>query len=301
METSRFAGERPLQQVDAIPRPEPGGIADIIPAATTALPGGNGSGLREERAKVAPIKPARGFLPVKFQPRWVSTQNIRQFNAIMEVVKDAEGDGVLVAVIGSAGLGKTRTVRHYASNNDCIYVLCLEDWNSSSLGMLQKLCRELGMERPPGRKYDCILEVVDRLIRNPRPIFLDEVDLVPKRMELVRQLTELTAVPIILVGENRLADHITKNERTWSRTLKVMRFEPVSLADIILYMREAACLEVPEDAARELRASPGGWEWRVIRRLTIELIEIANHYQSRVVTMEMARMAIKMGIKGKTG
>ncbi|MHC1726533.1 MAG: AAA family ATPase [Syntrophobacteraceae bacterium] len=238
------------------------------------------------------------FETATFERKWIPTKNERNFLVMMDVLAKAEGRGRLGMIVGPFGRGKTWTVRRYAAHNRSIYLLCWHVWKSSELGMLQALCRELGVSEPPGRKDACLLNIVDKLIDKPRVVFLDEMDLVPKRLDLVRQIVEVTASTFVLVGETNLADQMTRNGRTWSRTFQTLVMEPVSMSDIIFFARESAGLEVSEECAAMLHASPGGGDWRNLERLTIELVEICNNSRTCVVSEDMARQAVRMSLKG---
>jgi len=239
-----------------------------------------------------------GYEPAVFEPKWVMTRNERNFNVAMEVLQKGMGEGRFMEVIGKAGRGKTFLIRRHVANNKGVYILCLPTWKRSDLVMLQMLCRELGVAKPPIKANDCFLAAAERLIADPQPVFLDEMDLLPQRIELVRSLSEFTAAPFVLIGEESLQDQLTRNERVWSRTYQTLWFEPLSVSDIITYGQDAAGLEIGQAAAAEMHQAKGGSDWRVIKRMVIDLVEIANVKRSRAITVEMARQAINMGIKG---
>jgi len=265
---------------------------------SSSIPRSAGSGPRQNAA--ADVVQLRGadYALARYDRKWIPTRNERNFLVMMDVLSKAEGRGRLGMIVGPFGRGKTWTVRRYAAHNRAAYLLCWHTWQSSELGMLQALCRELGMSEPPHRKDACLYQIVDRLIANPRTVFLDEMDLTPKRLDLVRQIVEVTASSFVLVGENRLAEQMAGNGRTWSRTFQTLIFEPLAMSDIIFYARESAGLEISEDVAAILHAAPGGGDWRNLERLTIELTEICNSNRTRVVSESMAAMAIKMALKG---
>lgn len=243
----------------------------------------------------------KNYIPAKFEPKWVSTRNERNLKVAMGVALEAAGDGVLIEVVGKSGRGKSAVAKRIVSHNnenDWIYLLCLEVWRRSELSMLQAICREVGVIQPPKRSSDCFMAAADRLIAEPRPVFLDEMDLLPNRINLVRQLAEVTGGIFILIGEESLSEHMERVERVWSRTLQTLQFEPVSPGDIIFYASESAGLELSAEAASVIHRSPGGQDWRVVRRATIHLVEIANMNQSRNISEEMARQAVDMGLKG---
>lgn len=239
------------------------------------------------------------YQPAVFDRKWIPTKNDRNFGIMLDILGKGAGRGRLGMIVGPFGRGKTWMLRrHVAHDRNAIYLLCWEPWQTSELGLLQALCRELGMSQVPHRKDPCILQIVDRLISKPRTVFLDEADLIPKRLDLIRQIAEATAGAFVLAGENALADHMIQNGRTWSRTFQTLTMELLSMADVIYYAQAAAGLEVSEECAAILHASPGGGDWRNLERLTLELAEICNANRTRVVTTSMAELAVKLSLKG---
>jgi hypothetical protein len=238
------------------------------------------------------------YTPAVFNHQWVNTRNERNLDVVMEMLAKAAGEGVLCQITGPAGRGKTRTIRRYAANHRCIYLLCIEIWKRSELPMLQALCRELGANKPFGRANECFRDAVERLLDDPRPVFMDEADLIPQRINLIRQLGEVTAVPFILVGEQRLADQMSSVDRVWSRTFQTLTFEPVSVSDIVLYGRESGGLEISPPVVHLAHQSTKGQDWRVIKRIVMDLVEIANAKRTRDVSVEMMEQAIGMSAKG---
>ncbi len=249
-------------------------------------------------ASVIPIE-SKGYKSAVFTPKWVSTKNEKKCQRSINMALKL-GDGCFVSWEGDAGDGKTTIASYLVSNNDYIYLLGLETYKRSELPILQSFCRELGRTNPPSRSNDCLLWIVDRLTEHRRVIFLDEIDLIPQRINLIRQLAELTGSVFVLIGETGLTEHLIQNKRVWSRTFQSVYFEPIIMGEIILYGKESAGLVITEEAAKEIHMSPGGKNWRVVKRITMNLVEIANVMKTRIVTAEMAKQAIDMGLKGKS-
>lgn len=238
------------------------------------------------------------YSPATFRHTWIRTQNEISLVSGLDTAQIA-GDGCFVEIAGPAGLGKTTLVRRHASFHECIYLLCLDTWRRSELPMLQKLCKELGVIKIPARANDCFHEAANRLLAKPQLVFFDEIDLVPKRINLIRQLAEVVGGVFVLIGEDSLTDHLSQNERVWSRTSVRVRFEPASASDVIAYNRETAGLQVSKEAAAIAHKSPKGGDWRIIKRTTVYLVQIANAYRTRNVTADMMRMALEMSLTGK--
>jgi len=246
--------------------------------------------------------PQAGYVPVKYTPGWTpGLRNERNFEVMMDILLQCDGD--MGAIIGEAGRGKTEMISRYVGRNQfsAIRLLCLEIWDyGSPVAFLQGLLTKLGVVKPPGRPAACAQMIIERLVKKPMTVFLDEADMIPSRINTIRQLAEASSALFVLIGEGaELYDVLTANGRTWSRVSQLLHFEAVSIADIITYARERTGLDVSPEAAAIISESPGGGDWRVIRRITVELVGIANSKQSRVVTEDMVRLAVKMGVTGQ--
>ena len=258
------------------------------------------SGRGKENEKVLDASPAgaKTYSPSVFNPVWVPTHNEAMVNQSIEIVRLAGGPG-FITISGPAGEGKSTIIMRKASFDGSIYLLCLETWRRSELPMLQALCKELGSTRIPARANDCFQEAMQKLLANPRVVFFDEIDLVPSRINLIRQLADVTGSIFVLVGEESLTDHLRENERTWSRVFIDVHFEPASPADIMTYARESAGLEIGKDEALIAHRSPKGKDWRIIKRITIALVQLANARKTRIVTASMMNHAVEIGLTGK--
>lgn len=239
-----------------------------------------------------------GWIPLRFEHKRVACQNQENFEAMMEILELGVGEGRFGLLYGPAGRGKSRTTAAWAAIHGSVHLLMLPIWSTSELGFLQALCRELGVMQAPATKNACFAEAVERLVGQPKPVFLDEMDLTPRHLNLVRALAELTGAAFVLVGENELPAIMSQNRRVWSRVFQVLQFAPVGARDIITYGREAASLEVEAAAAAELNRAPGGEDWRVVKRTMIDLVGLANARRTALVTVEMVRQAVKMGFRG---
>lgn len=244
----------------------------------------------------APETGGKGYRPARFDgSKWVNSRNDRNLSVMMEVLEKGAGEGRFGLVYGEAGRGKTRTTHRYASHNRNIHILMRSTWKTSELGLLQALCRELGVPRPPARKDQAFTEVVDRLIEWPRPVFLDEMEKLPRHLDLVRELAELTRAAFVLIGEDELLPVMQRNKRVWSRVFQKLHFEPVSGSDIMVYGRDACGLEIDPEAAAAIAKAPGGGDWRVVRRTLMDLVEMANIAKTRSVNRDMAVEAMRLG------
>lgn len=229
---------------------------------------------------------------------FVKTKNVRNFEVMMDGLALGAGEGRLGLVYGRAGRGKTRTSQWYSAHNNCLYLRVATIWRTSELEFLKALCREVGIITPPKRKGPCFTEVVDRLVTEPRPVFIDEIEKLPKTfLDLVRDLSDMTTAPFILIGEEELVSYMQQNRRVWSRTYQQLEFESISISDVLMYASDASGLKLSMPVASILHKNSGG-DFRLLRRDMLLLVQYANAKGTREITEEMAQIAVKAGLSG---
>ena len=236
---------------------------------------------------------------MKLKPVFVKTKNVRNFESMMDGLAMGDGEGRLGMVFGQAGRGKTRTTQWYAANNASVYLRITTIMRGSELELLSNLCRELGNLSPGRRKGPCFTEIIDNLLTTPRAVFVDELEKLPAFfLDLVRDISDLSMCPFILVGEEELVAYMKRNRRVWSRTFQQMEFAPIGVADIIGYAKEAAGLSLSPETAGIFHASSAG-DFRLVKRDLLSLMQIATGKGSTEITADMARMAVKTGMRGE--
>ncbi|MGA7644621.1 MAG: AAA family ATPase [Syntrophobacteraceae bacterium] len=239
--------------------------------------------------------------PIQIKPIFVSTKNVRNFEVMLDGLALAKGEGRLGCVASPPGRGKTFTAQVYAANHDCIYFRVASIWKHSGLDFMQALCLEVGITPPPGRKGRCYSEVVLRLRGTDRPVFIDEVQRLPKDfLNVILDLSDATACPFILLGEEEFKGLMQENKRVWSRTYQLLEFDPISPGDIIFYVREAAGLKLSKEVALILHKNSGG-DFRIVRRDLLALVQFANARGTQEIDEELARIAVTVGLKGSAG
>ena len=239
---------------------------------------------------------------IKFTPAFVQTKNVRAFDTMMQGLLlgkggSGEGDERLGCIWGRAGRGKTRTVQSWAARNGCVYLETVSVW--SELDFLQKLCFELGIRQIPGRRGKCFDVIIDAMTMTGQPIFIDEIERFGQKfLEVVRDLVNITGGVIVLIGEEELPHLMKQNRRIWSRTYRAMEFEPVSLSDIVMYVRQTTNLAMSAEATEIMHKASGG-DLRIVRRDTINLAHAASSLRrTGEVDAELARIACKQGLQG---
>ena len=239
---------------------------------------------------------------IRFTHAFVQTKNARNFDAVMSGLLMGkggarEGDERLGCIWGRAGRGKTRTVQTWAAKSGSAYVETVSVW--SELDFLQALARELGVRQVAWRRGRCFDLVINAMLTNPVPVFVDEAERFGQRyLEIIRDIAKITGGVIVLVGEEELPHLMRQNRRVWSRTYQEMEFEPVSQSDVIMYVKSTTTLPLSAPAAEIMHKASGG-DLRIVRRDTINLTHAANSLRRHgEVDGELARIACKVGLRG---
>lgn len=234
------------------------------------------------------------------QPVFITTKNVRNFEVAMNAIALSAGEGRLMAVSGRAGRGKTRTSQKWAADHDAIYLRMQTVWRTSELYFLQALCREAGIEgNPPGRKATAFASIVERLLPNPRAIILDEIEKLPGYfLDVVRDLADLAALPIILIGEDELPPMMRRNRRVWSRTYQHITFEPIEPKDVVIYCLETTGgrIRLSAPVAAVFHGAAEG-DFRIVRRDILNLIQICNARNTTDVDAKMAKIATQQALR----
>jgi len=208
------------------------------------------------------------------------------------------GEGRLGKVTGRAGLGKTRTCQWYAAHNESVYLRVIGPMIDSEAGFLEALCRAMKIMGIPRRRSAMFYAIIDRLTTRPIPVFLDELERVrPKMVDLVRDLSDVSTAPFVLVGEEELETVMRRNRRTWSRTFQAMEFKPVESPDIIYYMKKSADLSIDPSLAAFMHQKSSG-DWRLVKSAALSLVQQVNANGKMDVTKQMVTNAFAVGLGG---
>lgn len=236
---------------------------------------------------------------IKLKPAFVKTKNVRNFEVMMDALAMNEGEGCFGMVYSRAGRGKTRTSQKYSARHNCVYLRILAIWRTGVLDFLKEFCRALDIPTPPKRKGPAFNAIVDNLLKNQRPVFLDEAEKMPSTfLDVVRDIADLARVPVIMIGEEELVSYMERNRRVWSRTFRKLEFKPIEIADIIMYGADATGLKLSIPVASILHGASGG-DFRIVKRDLLGIAQAAHASQTKDVTEKMAKIVVKAGLTGK--
>lgn len=225
----------------------------------------------------------------------IPTSRVTQFRQAISVVEDTvKGHPGIMVVWGYAGRGKSSCVEDYAVSSGALY-LYVED-QVTPLVLLQQICLELnGME--PYRKARAKRIIIEELDDTPRTLLIDEADkLCIHCIEHLRDIHDMTGVPLVLIGEPAIYGKLHSRRRLWSRVTRTVEFGPVTIEDIVVMGIKACDLKIQPDAARLLLKRCQG-DFRPLYHDLRDLEMIAQSNNLKVVEADMIQSIPKRLIK----
>lgn len=189
---------------------------------------------------------------------------------------------------GPTGYGKTTAATWFINQCHGVYVRAIELW--SPAGMLDAIARELDLD-PKGSNGKKIDQIVQKLAETGRPLFVDEADYVVERKLLtntLRDIHDLSTVPVILIGMHGIERRIRGNEQFTGRIAQWVTFEGADADDARL-LADGLCevkvaqdlLDVLHTAATPKRRTDSSHAGAELRRLLVGLSQIESYAKAR--------------------
>lgn len=173
--------------------------------------------------------------------------NMRLGISTMLELQDApEGSPRLGLFYGPSGYGKSVAAATIAARMDAAYVVARSVWTATTL--LQAIAREIGIIAPRRNRADLLDQINQQFLREPQPLIIDEMDCLvksDKTIEVIRDIHEGGAIPILMIGEEALPAKLARPdlEKFDNRILVKTPAQPSSLADAKL-LRDYYCTRV---------------------------------------------------------
>jgi len=217
---------------------------------------------------------------------FIRTANTKQFEEMCnEMTSTMSLIGPSLAMVtGPAGRGKTEAAKHYAVNSQAIYI---PPMNIRSPAMvLREISFELCGMRPT-RSDACLANIGEEMARNRRLIMVDEADLLEmKCLEMLRNVNERFACPIMLIGEEELKGKIGSRRRLASRMRRRMEFGPISKEDIAFFFHTSLGVKAGADVTSAIHKHANG-DWRPVLTTAINIERSMKASNVSEITMEM--------------
>jgi hypothetical protein len=152
-----------------------------------------------------------------------------------------------------------------------------QGWSQSAF--LQRLLFEVrgSNEDMPRYNGNRCKEIIVRLLNDRRqPLFIDEADrLKIDRIEDLRDIHEMTGVPVVLIGEEGLLGVLSERRRIWSRVVHSVEFGPINASEVGIYANQAAGLTIKTELSQRIAEKSEG-DFRLVRNMMILLLKAAK-------------------------
>lgn len=203
--------------------------------------------------------------------QFVKTENYERFRTGITAVENrGAAEASLMLVTAEAGMGKSTTVDNWAINSGAAYVRAKKDWTPA--WFRNELAENLKLDSR-GRPKDMFARIAGYIGSNQVPIVIDEVEHCLTNnaavLEAVRDLSDLTEVPVILVGMDQVQARIARHRQISSRIARVVEFQPASLNDVILTCKQLAEVDIAPDLVQEIHAQSEGRMRHVMNAIAV--------------------------------
>jgi len=223
---------------------------------------------------------------------FIETANVNEFNEICAELEDPMSlvGPSLAMVTGPAGRGKSEAAKHYAVHNSAVYIPPLNTRTPAMV--LREIAFELCKVRPT-RSEACLALIGEEMAKERRLVIIDEADLLPLQiLEMLRNVNERFACPVILIGEDDLKGKVSSRRRISSRIRRRMEFSAVTTSDIGYFFKR--CLDIkltPEMTGMIQKHSRG--DWRPVLTCAIAVERAMKASNLKECTLEMVKNVTK--------
>ncbi|MDD2998375.1 MAG: ATP-binding protein [Candidatus Riflebacteria bacterium] len=170
-------------------------------------------------------------------------------------------------IFGKSGYGKTTATAWFVNQCNGVYVRALSTWTPGS--MLQTILRELDVAPTKLRAAPMVTQIAEILRITGRPLFLDEFDYIvedKKMTETLRDIHDLSSVPIILVGMDGVQQKVQLRDQFVNRIAQWVEFKAADFEDCRM-LAELCEVKIKTDLLRRLFDAAKG----VVRLIVIGL------------------------------
>jgi DNA transposition AAA+ family ATPase len=182
----------------------------------------------------------------------------------------------LAAVVAPFGGGKSTIAQRIATVNPRTVLVYFEPRFSIS-GLIRELAFQLAGVRP--RMTDACVELIqEQMARQRRLFMIDESDQMSiKHLNQLRAFHDRYSIPVVFFGEDSLIHKLSREGRLISRVRKVIKLEPVSQAEVVIFYRQSLGASLkPEYAAKLIRHAAGDYRKVVVDAAKAERIMLAS-------------------------
>ena len=216
---------------------------------------------------------------------FVQTKNWSRFQGAISALNSRGAQECRLTVVdGKPGLGKTTILTKWAVNEGGIYLRAKAEWTPNWL--LGELLTELHVAPPHGRnaRFNAALEAIGakmiaaEMSGTQFGIVIDEADHVARKallVETLRDLADIAAVPVMLVGMGAIRDQLKRYPQVSSRVSRYVRFEPADQEDVQRFLDVQCEVPVAPSLASFVLKATGGFN-REIREAIVSIERTAE-------------------------
>ena len=170
------------------------------------------------------------------KPTFAIVSNVERLMAGMAIVHQRGAmEAGMMLVTSEPGFGKTETLRWYVSQQPyAVYIRAKSGWTRH--WFLNDLLAALGVS-PARLTEDMFRQAKGALEARPYMLVVDEVEHALADhvvMEAIRDLSDSTCIPVVLVGMDQVKDRIrSRYPQISSRIAVIVYFQPVSREDVV--------------------------------------------------------------------
>lgn len=166
-------------------------------------------------------------------PVWLSTPTAQKIDNVLTY---AQGFGDLAVIYGGAGLGKTCTLRSYATRNNNVWVASMSPAHGGVVAALEEIAEAMNLRGVPGRASRLQRELIRRLHGTSGLLIIDEAQhLNINSLEAIRALHDATGVGLALVGNESVYARLTGGSRA------------ATFAQLFSRLGKRLCLTMPQE------------------------------------------------------
>jgi len=219
--------------------------------------------------------------------KFVRTSNVVNFLSGFSALETrGAAESCFMLVSGKAGYGKTGTVKWWANKPEVNAVYIQATAGINSHWIVAEIVRELG-DIPDRRREYCFGQALRRVAIARRPIIIDEAEFCLHDvdvLESVRGISDLTEVPIVLVGYDKIKSKLTSYEQLSSRISAVVDFKSLTTDDVRTCCNELAEVAIVDDLSTEIYRQSGG-RLRLIKEGIANVERHANRNKMKEVCL----------------
>ncbi len=260
-------------------------VADVLgwsPSTLSMVLAGTYANLEQKEAEMAKkllgieSETEEKFEPIRITEKIIGTDSYFEVFTLCSGLIDRNSSltASIGLVIGDAGMGKTTAVQSFAAETpDAAYVLYM-GFNRNALF---KEIAESVVGRSARSYYDNLQLIMGATRVYRKLIIVDEADRMPLSMlEDLRTLNEYGRVPLLLVGEPKLAATVKKADRIESRIRKPrVTFKPIDEDTVSTLYDECCGLKLSKNIIEILlRMSQG--DFRVVANDMQNIVRLMN-------------------------